>query len=148
LLAPGRQPHLSFRRAGSLDAAIEVFADDVLRDRVVANLLADDLRTHPFPLIGDEPHQSACQREGWVVLHRCRQLLHPLGSQAVCFAPQSEPCVGVRVFARRGLGRLIDCPIGLTTDGRCPIVSDQRATQQNRAKHGAPPAKRELMNFS
>ena len=43
--------------------------------------------------------------------------------------------MGVRVFARRGLGRLIRCEIDLMSDDRCPVRADQSTTEENHAKH-------------
>ena len=60
--APGRQLHLGVRLIGRPGAAVEILLDDRLMGRVILDLLADDFGSIPFPLIGDQAHQTPCQR--------------------------------------------------------------------------------------
>ena len=105
--APGRQLHLGVGFVGRPRATIEVLANDRLMGRVVLDLPADDLGPVPFPVIarpgptGPAPGRST-GRKGPPV-----KMLEPLGRQAVRFAPERQPDVGVGITSCLGRRRLV-----------------------------------------
>ena len=143
LLTPGGKLRLRSRRISGFDAAIEIFADHFAEDRVVLNLLSGDFGTLPFSSMSDKPHQSACQRVRRVILHCRCQVLRTLGRLTVCFVPESEPGVGIRVVARAGPRRLVVCKTARATLCGRPIRAEQSTTHENRVEHRAPLAKGE-----
>ena len=124
-LAPGRQLHLGVGLVGRACPAVEVFFDDRLMRRVVLDLLADDVGPVPFAVIGHQPHQPPRQRIGRFVQDRQREMLEPLGRQAVGLAPESQPDMGVGVFA--GLGRRLADRQPRSGSGGADAASSEKA---------------------
>ena len=74
---------------------------------IVADSLADLVRTLPFPLIRDEPGESPRQCIRGIVQDGQSELLDPLSGEAVCFAPEGEADVRLGIMASPGGGGVV-----------------------------------------
>ena len=137
LLAPGPQPGLGVGLARRRRAALEVLADQALIGRIVLDLPLDDLRTVPLALMHDQAHQPACQGVRRIVEDGHRQVLHPLGRQAMRLAPQGQPDVGPGIAARLGLGGLVGGQVRRVRRIRWSSIGrgDQDGTDQDDREH-------------
>ncbi len=110
-LAPGRQPRLGVRRPGRPRAALQVLMDQGLLIGVVPDPLRDGIGLLPKSLISDQPQEGPGQHIRRLIEDRPRQVLEPLGRQAVGFAPQGQPHLGSGVMTGYSRGRLVRLPL-------------------------------------